>query len=239
MTIALTRTNEYTMAEICLRAARLAGIRNKHQQLDAATTRQALGALETRLKFMASKGIAVRQRVFEEVSLTSGEDRYDMPAHVADVYGPAMYIPASTTDLERATGETPVTMEPAEDWQLRSAKAATGTPVKYFPYRASSIIQVRIWPTPTEDATIRFLVERWPADATNGSSTADVERPWQICLEHWLAHDLALEDSKDMKRVLYLATLAQGFERDCIGFSAQRGSQQAVLDHDTGYGSYR
>lgn len=235
MTIASTRTQEYTMAELCTRAARLAGVLNKHQTLNAATSAQALRALESRLKYLSSKGIQIRQRVFENVQLEADVESYSMPEYVADVYGPAMYIGADQADVDRATSETVITMEPAEDWQVRSSKATTGRPTKYFPYRKSSVIEIRLWPVPSEAGTVRFLVERYPADAVVGSNTADVERPWQLCLEHWIGHDLALEDSKDMKRVLYLRGLAEGYQKDCVAFSVQRGPQQAFLDHDCGY----
>ncbi len=235
MTINADRTQTYQIVELCLRAARLAGVRNKHQALDVATSRQAMEALENRVRHLQNKGVRTRERVFLNVPLAAGTDRYTLDANVLDVFGTAMFIPSTETDIEHASCETPIQMVSRDEWQTKSSKSATGRPVEYYPHREADLVEVRLWPIPDDSGTVRFQIHQKAANSTTGTNTVDFEVTWQLCLQHWIAHDLALEDSKDMERVVYLASLALKYESECIAFARPRGTQQAIIDHDTGY----
>lgn len=235
MTIDTERTQQYTIADLCLMAARKAGIRNKHQGLDVATGRQAMAALELRVRQLQAKGMRAREKTFHALQLTEGTDRYVLPATVLDVFGTAMFVSSSETDVDHAASETPIEMESREEWQTSSTKAATGRPVKYYPHREGDLIEVRLWPIPDDSGTVRFQVHQKAANSTAGLATPDFEVVWQLCLVHWVAADLAIEDSKDTNKVTLLVALAKGYEAECLAFSRQRGPQQAVVSHDTGY----
>lgn len=235
MTISSSRTEQRLIVELCLSAARKAGIRNKHQGLDAATSTQAMQALENRVRHLQAKGVRAREKTFLDVPLTAGTDRYTMDANVLDVFGTAMFIASTETDTQHASSETPIRMESREEWQVRSSKAATGRPTTYYPHRENDLVEVRLWPIPDDSGTVRFQIHQKAANSTTGLATPDFEVVWQLCLEHWIAHDLALEDSKSMERVIYLRGLALNYENDCLAFSRQRGPQQVVIDHNTGY----
>jgi len=235
MTVSASSTHEFEIDQLVFRAYNLAGLMGPYQQLDEQRAAAARDLLELRLKSLEADGLSARTVDFYDLTLTAGEARYNMPSNVLQIVGNGMYIAADETDVENAVSEQLVIRESRQEWHERASKSATGNPSHYYEHRAGVLVQARFWPIPEEAGTVRFQVQRLFADATNGTDTLDLERPWQLCLAMYLAHDLALANNKSLDRVDRLEAKALRLLEKCKGFASPKNDSQAYLEHDYGY----
>lgn len=235
MTIAATRTRRLTIDNIVLTAYRVAGLVNEGQQASAAKRLAAYTLLETIVDENQIYGLYAREIVFETLLLTAGEDEYALSDDAFDVISDGMYIPANDPDPEHATAEMLVVQIDRESWQRISAKSSVSYPTQFYTDRTSDTLRVKLWPIPSEAGRIRFQVHRLTADNNDGGATPDLERFWVQFLIWELAHQLATSNSLSLERILHLQQTAAAKLLICRAYANPRGSQQAYLDHSTGW----
>lgn len=237
MTIAATRTRELDIAKICQRAHQLIGVANESQGISADKLSLAKDFLEMILDDLEADGLRARAVAFETLALVEGQSAYSLNADAIDVFGPVMYIPPGTVDLDHASGEIPLVAISREDWQLQPAKDATGRPIQYFSNRSAVPVEIRVWPTPTASdlGTLRMQVHRLAADSSDASKTLDVERYWVLHVTYKLGSMLASAGSLNPGRVMYFEQIADKHLEKCKSYSAQKTPSRFVVAHRTGW----
>ena len=148
-----------------------------------------------------------------------------------------MYIDPSETDIDHAGGEMPISPITRDQWQLQTAKDATGRPLQMYCHRVSSPPELRFWPTPTDsdEGTVRLQVHRLAADSNDGAKTMDLERFCSSYITNALARELAVANGLSPQRIRYFAETAEMYLRKCISYSAQKTSTQLSIRHRTGW----
>lgn len=237
MTISPSRTRELNIGRICLRAYQLAGLVNEAQSLSLDKLTYAKDTLEMILDSLEAQGLRSRAVAFETVTMVSGQSVYPLSADVIDIVGVAAYIDPSVVDITHAGGEMMVIPITREDWQLQTAKDATGRPIQFFANRAADPVEMWVWPTPTDvdEGTIRLQVHRLAADSDNGANTMDLERFWVMYITWELAHHIAMANALNMGRVNYFKQIAMQNLETCKSYSAQKTASQMVVSHRTGW----
>ena len=238
MTPSTTPTLEFSINEIVLKAYHLAGLLNPAQGLDNPRGLNGRRTLDSIIQHIEAQSIQVRTVSLYNVALTAGTYKYTMPDNVLMVLDTAAYIPASATDLTKANGETPVSLMARDEWQVLSSHGATGLPSRYYVHREGTLVQLWLWPIPTEAGTLRVQAQLLLPSQQDGSNSTGLERPWAKYFIWALAHDLAAEGQRSLERVRYLRDEASKLFDTCKGFSNQRTGARAILRHPTGW-SYR
>ncbi len=228
---------ELSVNQIVLQAYQLAGLLNYAQGLDQKRGNYARLLLESIVALLEADGLQVRAVDFVYVSLTTGTSDYEFATSdsVLDVFGPGAYIQAGVTDVTHADGETQVIQIDRVAWQELSSKSAEGRPTMYYADRFGALVKVKLWPTPTEDGTIRFQVHKILPTSMDGDASPPLERPWAQYFIWELAHQLAVAQGKPLQKCGYLGGKAQEKLQKCKGFSNQHTNVQITLDHDAGY----
>lgn len=233
MTVSSSVGQQFTIGTLIAMAYRLAGLINVGQLPSAAQLTFARDLLDTMLDGLQAEGVSARARGFENLTLTADTYKYSLTESALDVVGPGMYIAADQTDLERATGETPVTMVSADQWQLTSSKAATGRPTLYYPYRATAPVQVWLWPIPDEAGTVRFQVHRKLADTNDDNATLDLEIYWSQFVLWELAHQVMAASGLGIGRLGYYAGQAEKKKMYAKSMSRGHANDQIMIGHTT------
>src|SRR5512139_865086 len=238
MTIDADSTYEFTVGRIVLRAHQLASLMGPEQAASGiqweARARMARECLETIIKALQTEGKLVRMWTFYELSVTDGEDAYVLPASILDVFEDAAYI-----DPSDATSETPIKQMDLQQWQRLGTRAAEGRPVMYYAHRADGPVEVRFWPTPDEDATVRLQVYELAANVTDATKTIQLERHWGLYLLYALAAMLAESANLNRSKINGLLAIAAMELRRAKGYSHQRTPNQAMVTHWGGIRGWR
>lgn len=203
MTIATTRTRNPDIAAIIRGGYRRAGLLNEDQELSEARARVGREELDDLLDYLQTEGVPARSQTFELITLVEGQRDYTLDASTLDVRDNGAYI-APGDDVNAANAETIVCPMTIQEWQVISAKDATGIPFKYFTDRSQDVLTVRLWMIPSAGeagGSIRFIVERLSADAMNGNATVDKERFWIECLKSGLAWSFSRSNSLNPGRI--------------------------------------
>jgi hypothetical protein len=248
MTVSTSVGRQFTITEICLLAYQSVGLMSVQQGTEDATWGKrfqfASRMLELIVDELATHNIIARARDFYEIDITSAnvtdkEFKFTLPADILDVVHPAMYIPASETDTERAEGETFIRVVTQGEYQTLGNKGGTGQPTWLYPDRTGDQIVVRLWQIPDEAGTVRLIVHRKLADADDGNSTLDLDEYWinyivtALSAKLAQAHNLPIAAQQQLQ-----ASSAQS--RDLAkGKAGQRGAIQVRLNHTTRWSGKR
>lgn len=226
MTIATTRTNEYTISQIVTVAFRRAGLLSRYQTLD--TTSQGEGQQELQLVCdeLEGRGLMSRSTEFYVLPLETGTTEYDLPAYTLAVVNRAMYIPAGDTDP--SSNEQVIEQVSQEDWQTISNKLSESTPTLYFHRRDTVPNQVVFWPVPNEAGSVRLQLQRLRADTNQGTKTVDFERYWMNALILKLASNLCLNAGLDERGTRYSA-MAEESVQHCLNNALDQGGFQMAV----------
>jgi len=235
MTIATTRTNEFDIGQIVLMGYRRAGLVNVHQGLNAAQLNAGKALLETVIKELEIYGVAARWGVLERITVTAGANTYLLDSSTLDVRGSAVWIDGDDPDPDNPQVVLPMTSVDEERRQVIGSEAAEGQPTLFYVDKTTVPISVWIWPTPVDGGYIRFQSRRLAADNLDTTKTPDLERYWAQYLIWELGHQLAVDSSLEMTRILHLAGVAEKKLTMCRAYSNPRGSFQIGLDHSTGW----
>lgn len=198
------------------------------------------------LEGLARKGFIQHFESFTIVDMVADQAQYIQGTHwdtdgvVLNIHDTGNYIPESNDPEEvETTGETPVSPMSVHQWGMLANKSATGTPTKYFLHRnGPSLLNLYIWPIPTEAGKIRFRTLRIPGSSDVGSNDVDLKRQWG----EWLVHALAYEIMTDSKLPLDERTIVRD-DRDRImaemmtSESSNEGPDM-IFTHATGWTNF-
>lgn len=232
MTVSTSIGREFDVGDLVAMAYKLAGLINIGQTPSTQQYSYARQLLETIVDALQSEGVNAHAKGFDTVALTAGTYKYSLAATSLDVTGPGMYIAADETDLERASGETPVTQITSDQWQLTSSKSAEGRPTLYYAYRVTAPVQVWVWPIPDEAGHIRFQVHRKLADIDSNNVTLDLEYYWDQYVLWELAHQLAVTSSL-INKAPYFANQAALKKAYAKSMARPHVNDQMMLTHTT------
>lgn len=232
MTISTSRDFEFTVDQICTMALELANVASPTQRPQPAQLAQARRWLQTILKELQDNGQFARGVTFIEITCVAGTYKYDLPTNTLNLTGSGMYIPAGTTDLTQASGETLVEEQSREEWQRNSAKDSQGQPTLYFQNRALTPNQVWLWPVPNEAGTVRFEQHVLIADVVNyGSATIDLKQYWMQYVQYRLAEMLAEGANFPRKKIDGLGGSAERYLTRAKGRANQAINFQIRVAH--------
>ncbi len=228
MTIATTRTNEYTIAQIVTMAYRRAGLLNAYQELDG--TLQNLGQQQLQLACdeLESRGLTAKATELYTLTITASTSSYDLPTYTLAVVNAAMYIPTGSQF------EHQVSQMSQEEWQTLTDKSVTSIPTRYFHRRDVVPNTLELWPVPDSDGELRIQVQRIRADANQGTKTIDFERYWVQAIINQVAGQLAMDNSMESKALTLFGLAEKQIER-CLGNAREQASFQMVMGHTTGW----
>lgn len=241
MTVSSSTASRRTVDQVVMHAFQLAGLMGMEQSTTAPgwAGKSAFGrvALDSIVDHLTTYGVYARSVGFYNQSLAAGTTVYTMPATTVDVVGNASYIGADATDTAAYDGELLVEQINRDEWQGLSSKAAEGRPLKFFVDRGQTdyTVDVRLWPIPEEAGTVRFQLQRSPADTFDGDATLDLREYWMEYIYHKLAAHLATSSSLPVERCSYLNKRAQECLDYARGFANEHVPGQMVVDHQTGW----
>lgn len=233
MTVSASEGTEFSVGTLVTMAHKLCGLINVGQTPSQAQKSFGRQLLETILDSVQSEGVSAKALGFETVALAAGTYKYSLSLSTLDLVGTAMYIAASETDLEQASGETPVTLASVEQWQLTSSKSAQGRPTLYYPYRVNAAVQAWLWPVPDEAGHIRFQVHRKLSDTDDDNVTLDLENYWTQFVLWELAHQLGAAATLPTSRIAYYNSQATRRKEYAKSMALGRATGQMELDHST------
>ena len=187
MTISTTVGTRLTIGQVSKTAFELAGLLHPAQNLSSADKQMARTLLDVIIQELEI-GNGARAVSFYNLPLAgdSVTYRYSLPSTYVGVIGEGMYIPAGTTDLTRATGESTINQIDRQRWHAISTKAATSNrPSQFFVERELDALAVWFWPVPAEAGTVRLQLQRMLANCDDDNATIDLEPYWMsfLCWE--------------------------------------------------------
>lgn len=239
MTVATTPSALLSINELILLAYKRAGILPVEARLSGANMvpklehgRKTLGLI---LDALATEGFVARTSSFYDLPLVAGEPYYTLPNDVLDVHGDAMMVPADSPDTKFTSGELVCKQIDLFMWSTLTVKGSSSTrPQLYCVFRHGALVNLRLWPVPTEAGTLRLAITRLLGGTDTGTKNADLERFWYDCLVWQLAYYIAVDSSMPADRVSLLAGIAESKKRQCVNFSFEHTSgPQAVIDYTT------
>lgn len=238
MTEATTSSYNPTVDSLVLKAYRQAGLVNVAQSLSAAQAAAARLTLDDIMDELEAEGVFCRSVQMVTVPIVAGVTLYVLTPDVLDVVGDGAFIDATQTNILQASAETPVVPMLREEWQGLSAKAAEGRPLRYWADRSGPSVVVNVWPVPdaaSDKSNVRFQMHKLRPDVTNGAVTLPFERYWAQFFVWELAHQLGLQNSINMARVTYMASVAAAKKLVAKNYSRQNQPTQAALAHTTAW----
>lgn len=232
MTIATTRSTEYTIGQLVTIAYRRAGLLEAYQALDA--TMLGIGQEELQLvcDALETRGLTSRATEFYSIDVTAGTSSYTLPDYCLAVVGSAMWIPDGSGTP--SSSEQIIRQMSQEEWQTLTDKSAASTPSSFMHRRDVIPNIIELWPVPDADGTVRAQVQRLRADVADGSKTIDFERYWSQAIIYQLAGQLAINASMVDKGTTFLAMAEKEIER-CMGNAREQSSFQMIMGHRTGW----
>jgi hypothetical protein len=238
-------TNLYvpTVDTVVAQAYRRAGLLNVQQAPSNAQLAAARPLLSDLVDKLSAEGVFMRQVQFRSVTLVLGQNQYPMLEDVIDIVGNGAYVdPTQSQAPFSAASETPVIKTDRATWQALSSKASVSRPTLAYFARQAPLSTLFLWPTPgVADAGgyVRFEMQLERPDLNTGNNTLPFERYWTSYFVFALATILAIDNSLDMNRVQLLGSQAAAEKDTAKAFSKQNVSQQARINHPTGWGRRR
>jgi len=241
VTVSTSIGREWTVNKIVDRAYKFAGLVEVSSNANSAQLRGGRALLEDILDSLPTVSNQARATTFDEVTITAAQVtaetyKFDLGANTLDILDPCMYIPASETDTDRASGETIMRQISQVEWHQYGAKDATGNPTRFYAHREGNTVQAWVWPIPDEAGTMRFRVTRKLADVDDGNATVDLQTYWMDFLKKRLAADLAQASSLSIQKVSYLEMQAHRALNAARGMANERPGFQMYTSHKGPYG---
>ncbi len=233
MTVSTQVATKTTVDETVLGAYQLAGIIDADGTMTFGQRAMGRQKLDRIIDQLTGEGVQARFVVFFNQTLVAGTFQYVLPEQYIDVIGDGAYIDPTNTDLDKATGETPVRQVDRATWNRYSSKGAQGRPYNYYPHRAGPGYQIEIilWPIPAEAATIRFQLQRQPADTLDGNVTIDLQQYWADYVDHRLAYVLATSSSVSLQRCATIREEAKRLKTVAVAWANEHTDTFTYNDH--------
>lgn len=179
---------------------------------------------------LATEGFLARTTAFYDLPIVAGESQYTLPDSILDVHEDAMYVPSDNTDTKHTTGELVCKQVDVSTWQALTTKGTTSTrPTLYAAFRHGATVQLKFWPVPSEDGTMRLKTVRLLGGNATGTNTPDLQRYWHDALLWRLAYYVAVDSSMPSDRCALLKMEADMAKKECVRYAHEHTSQQAVV----------
>jgi len=207
MTVSTSVGRQFTVGEIVAMAYKRASLLHLSQTPGTAEMTYGRDQLELIIDDLETYGVMTRAIEFVEVTTVDGTSAYDLPEDIVDVLDPAKYIAAGQTDPP--SSETRVQLIGFVQWQEISSRTAEGDPTMFYIHKQTEPFEARLWPTPDEAGTLRFMVQRKFADVDTDAATVDLPGYWTEYLVCQLAAQLAESATLPAEKVVRLMGTAK------------------------------
>lgn len=220
MTVSSSKGKRWTVGDIVRRAYQYAGLLEASQVPNSADERLGRELLEDVLDALATEGVRARVLTTEDVDVQPNVETYTLSSTTLDVLDPAAWY------ADGSTSETILRQITLEEWQRLGSRATSGVPSRFYVDRNGDTLQVKFWPIPDADGTVRLTVERHLADVGDSKATLDLETWWHDYVRTALAAQLAEAKSMTHDKVMRLESRAARLLIKAKGKSAQRPGGQ-------------
>lgn len=185
---------------------------------------------------LATEGFMARTMGFHDLPIVAGESTYTLPDGILDVFEDAMFVPSENPDTKHTTGELVCKQIDLATWQTLTTKGSTSSrPQLYAAFRSGATVQLRFWPVPSEAGTMRVKTVRLLGSSADGTKTPDLHRYWFDALVWCLAYYVAVDGSMPLEKVMLLQQMAAQKKKECVRYSFEHTSQQAIAYSPGGY----
>lgn len=228
MTIATTRTQEFTVGQAVTLAMRIAGLKGPQEVPSAQEMLLGQDLLSLLIKGPVFAQAVTRGLAYRTLTLTGDTLDYPLEDGDIDVFGDGAFTP---------TGETasrPVRQIDGGRWNQLPPEDETDEPTFFFADRSASPVVLKLWPG-AADGTLRIRVHQQRADVTDTTTTLDVEPHWQDSLVKALAADLSLASNLPQSRTDGLSARAGGSAVMARGISGENVPQKIEFSHRHGW----
>lgn len=192
--------------------------------------------LDLILDGLATEGFLARTTLFYDLKMIPGESAYTLPDTILDVFEDAMFVPAdSNVDTKNTVGELICKQVDMATWQLLTTKGSPSTrPLLYTSFRSGATVQLKFWPVPSDEGTMRLKTVRLLAGNADGSKNPDLQRYWYDYLVWELAFYVATDSGMPSDKIQKLQQAAFAKRTDCVGYSNEHTGTQVIMGY--GYG---
>lgn len=234
MAISSTPSTPISINTLILLAYKRAGLLPVEAKLSGANMTPKLEhgrqLLDVIMDKLATEGFLARTTSFYDLTIIAGESQYTLPDTILDVHEDAMYVPSDNTDTKHTTGELVCKQVDVSTWQALTTKGTTSTrPTLYAAFRHGATVQLKFWPVPSEDGTMRLKTVRLLGGNATGTNTPDLQRYWHDALLWRLAYYVAVDSSMPSDRCALLKMEADMAKKECVRYAHEHTSQQAVV----------
>lgn len=179
---------------------------------------------------LAVEGFIARTMAFYDLPIVAGASQYTLPDSILDVHEDAMFVPATNPDTTNTTGELVCKQIDLSTWQTLTTKGSISTrPQLYTVERKGATPILHFWPVPSEAGTMRIKTVRLFGGNADGTLNPDLQRYWYDALVWCLAYYVAVDSSMPAEKLAFLQTMAEQKKKECIRYSYEHTSQQAVV----------
>lgn len=238
MTASLLPSTQISINTLVLLAYKRAGLLPVEAQLNGANMTPKLEhgrqLLDLIMDSLATEGFIARTMAFYDLPILSGESQYTLPDSILDVFEDAMFINNTNLDTKYTTGELVCKQIDLATWQLLTTKGTVSTrPQLYAAFRSGATVQLRFWPVPSEDGTMRLKTVRLLGDNSDGTKTPDMHRYWFDAMVWMLASYIAVDSSLPPEKITFLQNMAEVKKQACVNYSFEHTNTTAVLNYQT------
>lgn len=236
MTTSTDITPELTVGQLILRGMQRAGyVSSRHSEGAPGFVEDFAmlsDMLEMRIASLSLEGIFARSARFLYQTLTVDTESYAIDQEHQRIFGDAVYIAASESNVLRPSSETLVTPLTRAEYNLQVQKSADSSVVTYY-YLDEDARLIYFWPIPSEAGTVRLQVQRRLKDVQTASVTPDLQREWNEYLSLTVSEDTCLTKSFGLDRAQYFGAKARELLPKLKAYANEGATQDAVLVHPT------
>lgn len=192
--------------------------------------------LDTILDSLQTEGYLARTLSLHDLTIVAGEPFYTLPDTVLDAYGDAMFIYGDAEDIDpkRTNGEVTVKQVDVATWQaLSTTNNQSSWPQLYAAFRDQVNVQVRLWPSPSDNGVLRLKIARLFGGNQDGKRPVDLQRYWQDALIWMLAYYIATDSSVPTERCVYLAQVSEAKKTAALRYGMEQTTIQATVAYST------
>lgn len=238
MTIASVPSTPISINTLILLAYMRAGVLPVEATLTGANMAAKLAhgrqLLDLILDGLAVQGFIARTTQFYDLPILQGESAYTLPDTILDVIEDGMFVPSENPDTKYTTGELVCKQMDVTTWQLMTTKGSESTrPSLYAAFRDGPTVQLKFWPVPSEDGTMRLKTIRLLGSNADGDDSPDLHRYWYDALVWVVAYYVAVDSSMPSDRVTFLLNVAEGKKKECLRYSFEHTGTQAQMSYST------
>lgn len=225
MTTSNQTTFNMTSDQLVTAAMRKLAVLGDGQSPSATQLTNGTQSLNVMLKTLAAKGMPLWAIAEYNLTLTATK-LYTFNA-TTNIPAPLKVIQALQVDTPSGVA-VPLEIKTHYDYNLLSARNATGTPTCYWyePLNQSGILH--LWPTPdtysVANRTVKLVYQKPFQDMVSGVDTLDFPQHWIEAVIYGLAYRLSPEFGTPIQDRQMLAKEADYFLQEALSFGTEEGS---------------